>query len=346
LPSLYFLYPGDLDTPSGGYRYDRQLLTELRRSGLTVQEISLPQCLPTLDEQAESTIRRCFQQIPDGATVCVDGLAFGVLDEIAEAEQERLRLIALCHHPLALETGLDPKAQTALMKSERRALQCARAVLVTSPHTKDILIQQFGLAAETITVALPGTEPAKFAACDGSPPRLLTVASLTPRKGHDVLLTALSSLTSLPWQARFVGSDHFDRDWTGKLRKLADHYDLGKRVEFCGAVTDTAAEFQNADLFVLPSRYEGYGMVFAEALAAGLPIVASRGGAIPGVVPESAGILVGVNDSAALANALARLLKDRALRKRLQAGAQQAAANLTRWTDTAATVAEVIKGVA
>lgn len=343
--SIYFAFPGDLETPTGGYRYDRRLIGELRRMGVKVETVALPHCPSPPDPQILSSVRQTLAAIPDQAVVVIDGLAFGVMDELAVAEAQRLRLVALCHHPLALETGLDERQRQALLVSERRALHCARATLVTSAHTRQILIEQFAVPAERISVALPGTDRVPFAPCDGDPIRLLTVASLTRRKAHDVLINALAIVKPLPWQARFVGGHDFDPPWATSLQERVNTLGLSHRIHFAGAMADTQLEYQQADVFVLPSRFEGYGMVFAEALAAGLPVLAARSGAVPDVVPEAAGLLVAPDDIQALTEALQQILTSSSLRRRLQAGARKAAATLPSWTDTATLVARKLEEV-
>lgn len=344
-PSIYFAYPGKLDTPTGGYRYDRRLITELGKIGVEVRALSLPHCTPEPSHQSLETVRQTLAALPDQATVVIDGLAFGVLDDLAAAEAQRLKLVALCHHPLALEAGLDEAQRDKHLKSERRALTFARATVVTSEHTKEILIDQFAMPPEKIVVARPGTDPVTFAPGDGDPIRLLTVASLTRRKGHDVLIDSLAAIAELPWKARFVGSNDFDPGWSANLQARVTDLELSERICFAGPVEDTQAEYQQADVFALPSRFEGYGMVFAEALAAGLPVVAACTGAVPDVVPEQAGLLVPADDTPALTEALRQLLSDTVLRRRLRDGAQKAAANLPRWNDTATIVADRLREV-
>ena len=343
--SIFFAFPGDLETPTGGYRYDRRLIAELRKMGVTVETLALPHCSPMPDQQVRKAVRQTLAALPDQAVVVIDGLAFGVLDDVAVAEAQRLRLVALCHHPLALETGLDRRQRQALLDSERRALNCARATVVTSEHTRQILIDQFAVPAANIVVALPGTDRVPFAPCDGDPVRLLTVASLIRRKAHDILISALASLENLPWQARFVGGGDFDPAWAMSLRERVNRLELSQRICFAGTKDDAEVEYRQADVFVLPSRFEGYGMVFAEALAAGLPVVAARSGAVPEVVPETAGLLVAPDDSSALAEALRRLMTSESLRRRLQAGARHAAATLPSWTDSAGIVARRLEEV-
>ncbi|MHA7878606.1 MAG: glycosyltransferase family 4 protein [Saccharospirillum sp.] len=340
---LYFVFPGDLETPTGGYHYDRRLLEELRQLGMSVETRALSARFPFPDHRDLAEAQQVLAALPDGAVVIIDGLAYGVLDRLAEVQSQRLRIIALCHHPLALESGLNARQQQRFFATEQKALRAAAAVLVTSDHTRQTLIREFDLSAQGITVARPGTDPGPFAPCTGQPLQLLTVASLTRRKAHDVLINALARLSHLPWQARFVGSDAFDPTWCAELHQQVNHLQLQSRIDFVGAIDDLAPEYQRADLFVLPSRYEGYGMVFAEALAAGLPVVAARAGAVPDVVPPSAGLLVPPGNPLALAAALHTLLTRDDLRRYFQAGARRTAASLPTWADTARQVARLIE---
>ncbi|MGM0631573.1 MAG: glycosyltransferase family 4 protein [Pseudomonadota bacterium] len=343
--TLYFAYPGRLDTPTGGYHYDRRLIDGMREVGLDVQPTALPEGFPFPDESARRGARKTLATLPDDAIVMIDGLALGVLDDVAEAEARRLRLIALCHHPLALESGLDASQQRAFRASEQRALQFTRAVVVTSDHTARILTAEYGVPMDCIVVARPGTERVPFSPCDGAPPQLLTVASLTRRKAHDVLIDALALVPHLPWQARFVGGTGFDPAWAAALQDRVNRARLQDRIRLVGAVDDLQTEYRQADLFVLPSRFEGYGMVFAEALAAGLPVIAARAGAVPDVVPDTAGLLVPPDDPKALGEAIRSLLTRESLRRELQAGARRAAATLPTWSDSARRVAQLIDEV-
>lgn len=339
---VYFAIPGDLQALTGGYGYDRRLIAGLEALGLKVRVIPLSARFPAPDATARSEAAARIAGLPDGAVLIADGLAWGVLDELAVAHAQRLRIIALCHHPLAHETGLSAEQSRALHCSETRALQAAAAIVVTSPMTARTLQSEFGIPAARITVAAPGTDRAAFAACVGDPPVLLSLATLTRRKGHDVLIAALATLDDLPWTARFVGGEHFDPAWAAMLREQVIKHGLFERIAFAGSCENPADEYAQADLFVLPSRYEGYGMVFAEALAHGLPVIAAHAGAVPDVVPADAGLLVPADDSSALAAALRAVLTDAVLRQSLRAGARRAAAQLPEWHDTARSVAQLI----
>jgi len=341
-PRCFFVIPGNINTLTGGYGYDRRLLAGLRARGLDITHLALPAGFPAPDTHARAAAASLLSSLPDSSVVVVDGLAFGVLDAEMAPHATRLRFIALCHHPLALETGISAADSERMHLQEQGALAHSRAIVVTSPETQRILCEQFGQQREHITVAVPGTDRHGFAACTGDPPLLLSVATLTRRKAHDVLIGALSALRDLPWQARFVGGGEFDPAWAAHLKALVVQHGLQQRITFVGALQDLREEYQQADLFVLPSLFEGYGMVFAEALATGLPIVAASAGAVPGVVPASAGILVEPGSIDALQSALQRVLINAALRRELQQGARTAAAILPTWEAAARTVHEVI----
>lgn len=345
MTDIYFAIPGDISALTGGYAYDRRLLAELHSLGHQLIHLPLSNEFPLPDSQTLVRTAQQFEQLPDGAVVIIDGLAFGVMESIAEQQQTRLKLIALCHHPLMLEAGLSDEQVQQLFISEQRALNAAQAVIVTSAMTSKILVEQFGIPAGKITVAEPGTDRQEFAPCSGNPPVLLTLATLTRRKAHDLLIDALAKVRHLPWSARFVGGLHFDPHWVAHLQHKTTAAGLDGRIVFVGQVTDVGSEYAAADLFILPSRFEGYGMAFAEALSFGLPIIAARAGAVPDVVPETAGMLVQPDNISALAEALQHLLTTPTLYKQLRAGAQSAAQSLPGWATTAGNVATLINKI-
>ena len=343
--SVYFLIPGNINNLTGGYAYDRHLLAELHKLGLIIQLVELADSFPRPDTRALRDANFILATLPDNSVVLVDGLAFGVMHELAQTHSKRLKFIALCHHPLALEAGLSAEEQQVLRASEQLALSNARAIVVTSENTARTLVKEFSVPVDKIRVAMPGTDKLGFAPCEGQPPVLITVATLTRRKAHDVLIDALAQITHLPWQARFIGSEQFDADWANYLRNKVSSYALENRILFLGNQKDISGEYMNADIFVLPSLYEGYGMAFAEALSFGLPIIAAHTGAVPDLVPSSAGILVPPADVNALADSLRQLLTDSTKCKQLQLGAQIAAQNLPNWVDTAEVVFQLIHDV-
>jgi glycosyltransferase involved in cell wall biosynthesis len=335
--SLVFMIPGDLETLTGGYGYDRRIIGGLRTLGWTVDVQSLAHSFPHPTQLAREDVQRRLASIADGVVVLVDGLAFGALADEAERERERLRLVALVHHPLADETGIDREAAAALEASEKRSLATARVVVVTSRPTASALAR-FNVPLDRILVVEPGTDPAPLAVgSNGDMVQLVCVASLIPRKGHDVLVEALASVRDLAWHLTCVGSLDRDAPTTARVRSRLAQHDLADRVTFTGDLHQPALdrEYDRADLFVLPTFHEGYGMVVAEALARGLPVVSCPTGGIADLVLPDAGILVTPGDVAELATALREVIGNSELRARLAAGARQARTRLPTWQTAA-----------
>ena len=329
---LDFIVPGDPAQRTGGYLYDARIVEELRRLGWTVCVHGLPGRFPDADPTARDALHATLAALPAGGRVVIDGLALGGLPEVAIEHAGRLALVALVHHPLADERGLDPVLRRCLLASERAALAAVRLAITTSAFTARRLLD-FGLRAERIRWVEPGVAPLALAAAEGEPPQLLCVASLSPRKGQDVLVRALERVRALPWRCTLVGSTRRDPAYAGEVAELVRGLGLQDRIQLAGECEDAALQeaYATADLFVLPSHYEGYGMVVAEAIAAGLPVLATTGGALPGTLPRDAGLAVPPGDVDALAGALAALIGDRARRLHLRDGARRARAHLRSW---------------
>jgi len=341
---LHLVIPGDLTIRTGGYRYDRRIVDGLRARGLAVEVHALGPGFPFPDAAARARAAAAFAAIPDGAAVVADGLAFGVLAEQAAEHAARLDVAALVHHPLALETGLDDETRRRLFGQERAALALARRCIVTSRHTARALAD-YGVPAAAIAVVEPGTDPAPLAAGSGGPlPHLVCVATLTPRKGHAVLLEALAAVRDLPWRLTCAGGTQHDPATAAAVRAQADRLGLADRVQFAGELDDAALDrlYDTADLAVLASHYEGYGMVLTEAIARGIPVVATAAGAVADTVPPRAGLLVPPGDAPALADALRRVLGDASARAVLAEGARAARARLPDWPEQAARFAAAL----
>jgi glycosyltransferase involved in cell wall biosynthesis len=342
--ACHFVIPGDWRTPTGGYRYDRRIAEALRESGWQVDRCSLGDGFPWPDAATLAQTQAQLDALPDGSLVVADGLAFGAMPQLAHRHAQRLRWVALVHHPLHLETGLDDATRATLCSREGEALQAARHVVVTSEATARDLAP-LGVPPERISVIEPGTDRVSaHRASANAAVRLLCVATLTARKGHAVLLQALAGLKALDWTLHCVGSAQRDPTTADQLRRASTELGLAERVLWHGELDDAAlaAHYAAADLFVLPSFHEGYGMALAEALARGLPVVAAAGGAVVDTVPPQAGLLVPPGDAAALRQALARFMGEPDLAARLRDGARAASAELPRWPATAATVAAVL----
>ena len=343
----FFAVPGDLATPTGGYAYDRRIIAELSALGWRVEVVDLGDGFPypAADTRASACVR--LAALPPGHLVVIDGLAFGVLPEAAAALRASHRLIALVHHPLALESGLSAPDSATLCASERSALVCARHVIATSATVARLLVADYGVASGRLSVVEPGTDRVS------APPRnregvvkLLAVGSVIPRKGYDVLVAALAQLRHLPWRLVVAGDCGRSPQTSRRLRAEIARLGLTDRISLLGAVTSEQMSplYASADLFVLPSRFEGYGMAYAEAIAHGVPVIGTTAGAIPQTVSADAGVLVAPDDVEALAAILQRLIASRDERERLAAGAR--AAKFPSWSEQAARFAGVLESLA
>jgi glycosyltransferase involved in cell wall biosynthesis len=343
---VVFAVPGDLATPTGGYAYDRSIIAELRNLGWDVEVVNIGSDFPRPSARTLEQAGARLAHVSADTPIVVDGLAFGAMPELAAELARAHALIALVHHPLALETGLAASEADRLRESERAALASASGVVVTSPSTARLLAADYGIAPKDITVVLPGNEPRAPArgSSDGTI-ALLAVGSLVPRKGYDVLIAALGGLRDLAWRLTIAGDPGRDPATSRQLEKAIRRLDLADRINVVGAVSDQrlAELYAEADLFVLASRFEGYGIAFAEAIAHGLPVVGTTGGAVPDTVPAEAGLLVRPDDAEALACALRQVIAHPQERRRLAAGARATAARLPTWRQSGAQFAQAIE---
>jgi len=328
MTELIFIVPDRLDQLTGGYLYDRNIIEGLRARGHTVRVVEL----------APNDRKTALAELADGTTTIIDGLALPGLEQAIIADWRRLRLVALVHHPLAEETGLSRTAAERLILLEGAALPRFRGILCPSSETA-VAVETYGVSPDRIFVIPPGTaKPERPLRPRRGPVRsLLCVASLIPRKGHQVLVEALARICDLDWQLLCIGSLDRDPRTARVIRRMISATRLRRRITLAGEQPPPMVmrAYRAADIFVLPSFHEGYGMAFAEAMAHGLPIVATAAGAIPETVPREAGLLVPPGDAAALARALRRVIAEPALAARLAAGSRAAGARLPDWRQAA-----------
>lgn len=339
---LAFAVPGDINTRTGGYVYDRRLLQGLIAKGHQVDHIVLGSSFPNPTAADTQDAASKLTSLASDCPVIVDGLALGALNPELVAEISA-PLIALVHHPLAHEGGLEPARREYLIQTESQNLGHATRVIVTSPHTQALLEAEYGVPSNKITVALPGVDPAKQLAEQLDPPLILSVGVQLPRKGHDVLLKSLSQISKLRWQAVIAGAVLED-SYSQELMKLCQQLGLNSRVRFIGGVSsdELSVLYSQASVFALATRYEGYGMVFAEAMTYGLPIVSCNTGAVAETVAKGAGVLVATEDSEAFAEALHRILNDADWAKTLSVASRNAGSQLTSWQHTVECVEQVL----
>ncbi|PTW62443.1 glycosyltransferase involved in cell wall biosynthesis [Breoghania corrubedonensis] len=344
---LVFAYPGDIETPSGGYEYDRRIIDGLVARGWSVEPVSLGDAFPFAGTQARNRAYARLSSLTESVPVVIDGLALGVLPEASTALGSQRPLIGLVHHPLALESGLDRDTAETFRMSERQALAGTRGVIVPSPATASVLITDYDVPRARIAIVRPGTDRVPTRARrrpEGAAIRLLAVGSLVPRKGHEILLKALAGMTDLPFHLDIAGSPDFDPDCAARIREKVSDPALSQRVTLHGTVGRERlnALYQQADIFVLASRYEGYGMVFAEAIAHGIPVVATGDGAVADTVAKEAGLVFAPDDRQGFEQGLRRMLSDAPYREGLAAGARVVAETLPSWAEAAEVFAEAV----
>ncbi|MCD1586235.1 glycosyltransferase [Halomonas sp. IOP_14] len=340
---------GDPAQRTGGYIYDAQIVSALRDQGWEIDVVGLAGTFPDADAEAAEALTQALASLPDQAAVVIDGLAMGALPEVVAQHAQRLEITALLHHPLGDELGLEEADQQRFHRSELNALAHVARIIVTSHFTARRLPE---LAAHyemplnpSVTVVEPGVAQAPIspAAEPGELLRLLCVATLTPRKGQDILVKALAGVSGDHWQCDCYGGAR-DATFTQRVQQLIDQNGLQDSVRLhgeCDGATLEAA-YRSAHALVLPSWYEGYGMVVTEALAHGLPVITTTGGALRDTLPAGAGLSVEPGDVDALQDALSRFCHDDKLRHQLRQGAAQARDALSDWQEAGAKFAAAL----
>jgi glycosyltransferase involved in cell wall biosynthesis len=342
---LTLAVPGGFDRLTGGTIYDGRVADELEGRGWAIHRLALPDGYPLPDAAALATTRQLLTALPEGCRLVVDGLALGVLPELAAELAPRLELIALVHHPLALETGLDAATAERLRASERRALAHAARVICTSRTTRLALARDYAVPEARITVAPPGTDRRPAARGSGGPGlHILNVGSVIPRKDQRTLVAALAELGDRRIRTSIAGSLERDPATALALRALIDKTGQRDRTALLGeleaGLLDEALD--TTDLFVSTALHEGYGMALSEALAAGIPALVARGGAVVEAVPESAALFFEPGDVDGLGRLIGALADDAIALDRLREGARRASERLPTWSDTARLVAEAL----
>ena len=344
---VHVVVPDGIDDParpSGGNAYDQHVCRGLAEIGWPVHVHAVPGSWPRPDAAAYAALAGVVQRIPDGAVALLDGLVASTAPAVLVPQADRLRLIALVHMPLGQGT-----ADSDVRRREDAVLAAAASVVTTSAWSRRMLLELYSLPGERVHVAEPGVATAPLSPGTTSGCALLCVAAVIPGKGHDVLLDALATMTDLSWDCLCVGSLDRDPAFADSLRRRVLDYGLGDRVRFPGprVGADLDRSYLSADLLVLPSRAETYGMVVTEALARGLPVVAADvGGVAEALGHESGGIrpglLVPPEDPAALANALQAWLGDAEVRLTWRRAARERRASLSSWSTTTSVLAGVL----
>lgn len=334
----------DLARPSGGNTYDRRVCRGLAESGWNVHVHEVPGAWPSPDTPSYAALADALSRIPDRAPVLVDGLVASPAPDVLVPEARRLRLVALVHMPLGEGTADD-----GVREREGAVLSAAESVVTTSAWARRTLLQLYSLPTDRVQVAEPGVDTAGLAPGTATAGAFISVAAVIPGKGHDVLLDALATLRGLRWRCLCVGSLERDPIFVEHLGRRVTAGRMGSQVRFSGpqAGAELTDSYSTADVLVLPSRAESYGMVVTEALARGLPVVAADVGGVREALGHGAdgvrpGLLVPPGDAAALGDALRAWLEDAALRRRLRRAARERRKSLADWSTTTSVVANVL----
>jgi glycosyltransferase involved in cell wall biosynthesis len=333
------LVPGPIDAISGGYGYDRRIVAELRAAGHAVDVHELAGQHPLPDDAAKAAARAGWAALAPDALPLIDGLGLPAFDGIIDR-----RAIGLIHHPTSLEAGASEPDRAALAETERRMYPALAGCIVTSDTTADTLARDFAVPAGRLATVVPGTDPAPRSPGSGGPTcRILSIGTLIPRKGHELLLRALARLFDLDWHLTIAGGAP-DKVHAMTLAILAEELKIIQRVRFAGTVTGDALEalWQQADVFALATEYEGYGMAVAEALKRGVPVCITKGGAAGALVPMEAGVVCEVGDLVTYSKAIRRMIFDTELRAEMAEAAWQAGQALPGWPAQGAAFAEAL----
>lgn len=334
--------------PSGGNTYDRRAGAALEALGWDVRFASVPGRWPQGDAAAHAGLAREIAAVPDGGLVLVDGLVASGAAEVLVPQANRLRLVVLVHTLLA-GSGL-AGVPAGIDVSEAAVLAAAEAVVTTSAWTRERLIARYPVAAERVRVVWPGVDPAPRAPGTTGGASLLCVANVVAHKGHDVLVAALARLRDLDWCCVCVGALDQEPAFVAGVRGQLAAAGVSHRVSFAGVLDRGALEsaYAGADLLLVPSRSESYGMAVVEALARGVPVLATAVGGVSEAMGRARGgqrpgRLVAPDDPAALAGALRDWLRDPAERARLRAAAGQRRVMLRDWNQAAGELAAVLR---
>lgn len=342
MKTVHVVVPAGIDDPqrpSGGNVYDRRLCHELPTWGWTVHEIPVAGAWPAPTRADLDAFDAVLAELPDDAIVLVDGLIASGAERLVEAAR-RLRVVVLVHMPDATD------------RIEGAVLRAAACVVTTSTWSWSRLLERHHLPRDRVWAAAPGVDPVPPAAGSQAGMQLLAVGPVTPAKGHDVLINAFAELAEFDWHCIVAGSLDLDPDFVASVRRRADRAGIADRLEFAGPLTrDALGEVRSrTDLLISASRREAYGMVVTEALAAGIPVIATHVGGLPEAVGQASdgtipGLVIPADNAGQLAASLRQWLTDAALRSQWRASATLRRQELTSWSETARIVSDVLTAI-
>jgi glycosyltransferase involved in cell wall biosynthesis len=346
---VHVIVPAGFDDPgqpTGGNIYDRRVCAGLAEAGWEVLVATVAGAWPVPGSGARADLARVVSAIPDGETVLIDGLIASSVAAQLLPHAGRISMTVLLHMPLA--TALDRRHDADAQRSEQVVLRAAAGVVVTSEWTRQQVLTRYDIPPDLVHVARPGVDRV---AAPARPVRghLICVGVLGRHKGQDLLVEALAELGDLDWHCVLAGSLDRDPDFVERLQTRISRLGYDHRVRLSGVLTGAALShaYTTADLLVAPSRAETYGMTVTEALAHGLPVIATAVGGLPEAFGSTAdgtgpGQLIPPDDPAALAAALGDWLGDEGRRHRLRAAVRQRQLTLHGWGQTTREISDAL----
>lgn len=330
---IAFFAPAPLDLLTGGNVYNRRMIDEWRGAGHEATATGIGGRHPLADDRARAEAAAAWAAMAADAVPVLDNLVLDSFAPLADQLAER-RAVLLDHHPTGLEPGLDVADAAALIEIEKQLIPRFRRIVVTSETTAKTLMKDFGATDAQLATVIPGVDAApRSQGSVGEAVHVLSIGSLIPRKGHDVLLRAMARLFDLDWRLTIAGTSRIDPACADALRVLAGELGIAEKVTFLGETTGAplAKLWNSADIFALATRYEGFGMVIAEALKHGLPVVVGDGGAAGALLTPETGAVCPVDDVDQTSKALRRMIFDTDLRHDMSDAAWLAGQKLPGW---------------
>jgi glycosyltransferase involved in cell wall biosynthesis len=265
----------------------------LSEKGHQVRIHNLRNDFPFPDNLSLRECKEILDHITPGDPILIDSLAAGPLLPVLAPLYDKHPFVALIHLPLSHNLDIPLSQREILAQQEKSVMSLSAGLVVTSKYTGE-LIADWGIDSHVIHVILPGVEAEEQKNSYPTLPRnLLCVANYLENKGQLLLIKALAEMKMFNWVMNFYGHQDIDKRYVSELLSQIRHHGLANRIFIHGPISGSALTqaYLHSDLFILPSYFETYGMVLTEALAHGIPVIASTGGGIPYTVPPSMGIL-------------------------------------------------------
>lgn len=317
--NLHFLIPGDIDIFTSCYIYDRRIIEGLKSKGHIVKLHRLPDDFPFPSKGSLQLCNQIIKTIPKSEPIVIDGLAFGAIPSILKVVYGMNPIIGLIHLPLSVDPNYSAYQRTIITGPEKEAFGYASKFIVTSEYTAEIFAN-LGIEEKNVNLVIPGLDNfSKKKDYPETPKKLLSIANLCRNKDHNILVSALSALSNKDWILHCYGNLDFDRNYLSEFQALIRRNKLQDKILIHGIISGKELNdvYLDADLFIHPSDFEVYGMALAEALAHGIPVVASTGGGICRTIPAKMAQFFKPGDVYGLQSILEELFENPDLYKRL-----------------------------